>query len=109
MQDEPAIPMARTMAGVQADARPRVSVIMANYRGAAYLAASMRAVLAQTEARLELILADDGSDDDSLEIARDIARSDDRVRVLDFDPEPRAGRNPQSRCRGRTGRLAGDR
>lgn len=83
MQDEPAIPMARTMAGVQADARPRVSVIMANYRGAAYLAASMRAVLAQTEARLELILADDGSDDDSLEIARDIARSDDRVRVLD--------------------------
>ena len=41
---------------------------MANYRGARYLAASMKAVLAQSELRLELILADDASDDDSVAI-----------------------------------------
>lgn len=61
---------------------PRVSVVMANHRGAAHLAASMRSVLDQTEGRLELILADDASDDDSLAIANGIARGDDRVRVL---------------------------
>ena len=39
---------------------PLVSVIMANHRGAAHLAAAMASVLAQSESRLELILADTG-------------------------------------------------
>nr|WP_255434941.1 MULTISPECIES: glycosyltransferase family 2 protein [unclassified Paracoccus (in: a-proteobacteria)] len=55
---------------------------MANFRGAPHLAAAMRAVLAQSEQRLELILADDASDDDSVAIARGIAGTDDRVRVI---------------------------
>lgn len=62
--------------------KPAVSVIMANFRGAAHLEAAMRAVLAQTERRLELILADDASDDDSVAIARAVAAGDDRVRVI---------------------------
>lgn len=61
---------------------PVVSVIMANYRGARYLSASMQAVLAQSERRLELIVADDASDDDSVAIARSLARTDPRVRVI---------------------------
>lgn len=61
---------------------PVVSVIMANHRGAPYLAASLRSVLAQTQSRLELILADDASDDDSLVIAQGIARQDGRLRIL---------------------------
>lgn len=61
---------------------PVVSVIMANYRGARYLAASMQAVLAQSERRLELIVADDASDDDSVAIARALAGTDPRVRVI---------------------------
>ena len=61
---------------------PVVSVVMANYRGAAHLASAMASVLAQTERRLELILSDDASDDDSLTIARRIAATDDRVRVI---------------------------
>lgn len=63
-------------------ASPAVSVIMANHRGAAHLERAMASVLAQTERRLELILADDASDDDSLVIARRIADQDPRVRVL---------------------------
>lgn len=63
-------------------ARPVVSVVMANFRGAPHLAAAMRAVLAQSERRLELILADDASDDDSVAIAHGIAEADDRVRVI---------------------------
>ena len=63
-------------------ARPLVSVIMANFRGAAHLEAAMRAVLAQSERRLELILADDASDDDSVAIARAVAEGDGRVRVI---------------------------
>lgn len=63
-------------------APPVVSVIMANYRGAAHLARAMASVLAQTERRLELILADDASDDDSVAIARRFAEQDPRVRVI---------------------------
>lgn len=61
---------------------PVVSVVMANFRGAAHLACAMASVLAQTERRLELIVVDDASDDDSVEIARGIARDDARVRVI---------------------------
>ena len=61
---------------------PRVSVVMANFRGAAHLAQAMASVLAQSEHRLELILADDASDDDSVAIARQIAAHDTRVRVI---------------------------
>ena len=61
---------------------PVVSVVMANFRGAAHLARAMTSVLAQSERRLELILSDDASDDDSLAIARRIAATDDRVQVI---------------------------
>ncbi len=61
---------------------PVVSVVMANFRGAAHLAASMASVLAQSERLLELIVADDASDDDSVAIARRIGEGDDRVRVI---------------------------
>lgn len=65
-----------------APSSPVVSVVMANFRGAEHLAAAMTSVLAQSERRLELILADDASGDDSVAIARRIAATDDRVRVI---------------------------
>ena len=61
---------------------PVVSVVMANFRGAAHLARAMTSVLAQSERRLELILSDDASDDDSLAIVRRIAATDNRVQVI---------------------------
>ena len=64
------------------DAEPLVSVIMANLNGAAHIGAAVRSVLRQTEKRLELILADDGSSDDSLDRARAAADGDRRLVIL---------------------------
>lgn len=63
-------------------APPRVSVIMANYNGAAHIAAAVRSVLRQTETLLELVLSDDGSDDDSLACAEAAAEGDPRLVII---------------------------
>jgi GT2 family glycosyltransferase len=65
------------------DAEPRVSVIMANYNGAAHIAVAVRSVLRQTERSLELILSDDASSDESVRIAREAAGGDPRLVVLE--------------------------
>lgn len=61
---------------------PMISVIMANYNGAPYLAGAIRSVLDQTLDDLEIILVDDGSSDDSVKIATEIAREDSRLKVI---------------------------
>lgn len=72
----------------------RVSVLMANHNGAAHIAAAVRSVLRQTERALELILSDDGSTDDSTEIARGAAAGDPRfVLVRGERGGPAAARN----------------
>ncbi len=63
-------------------APPRVSVVMANYNGAAHIAAAVRSVLRQTETSLELIVSDDGSTDESLAIARAAAEGDPRLVIV---------------------------
>lgn len=85
-------------------AAPRVSVIMANLNGAAHIAAAVRSVLRQTETRLELIISDDGSADDSLDRARQAAAGDPRLIILTSEQArtgPAAARNRAlSRARG---------
>lgn len=61
---------------------PAVSVIMAAYNVEPYLAAAMQSVRRQTFRDLELIVIDDGSTDQSYEIALKNAEGDARVRVL---------------------------
>ncbi len=61
---------------------PRVSVVLPVYNGAAYLAAAIASVQAQTERDLELIVVDDGSTDASAAIVREHAASDDRIRLF---------------------------
>ena len=77
------------------DARIRVSVIMANYNGAAHIAAAVRSVLEQRECALELILSDDGSNDDSMTIAKEAALGDARLVLLQSETRggPAAARN----------------
>ena len=60
----------------------RVSVVMPAYDAAATLEASMRSVLEQSHADLELLVVDDCSSDDSPAIAQRIAAQDSRVRAL---------------------------
>jgi len=75
---------------------PRVSVVMANLNGAAHIAAAVRSVLRQTETALELIISDDGSDDDSLARAADAAAGDPRLILLTSEKSrtgPAAARN----------------
>lgn len=76
-------------------AAPVISVIMANFRGAAHLRQAVASCLAQSETRLEVLIADDASDDDSVAIADAMAREDPRVRVLpgDVNAGPGAARN----------------
>ena len=61
---------------------PRVSVITTVYNGEAYAERAIPDILAQSFEDFEFILIDDGSQDRTLEILRDVASRDKRVRVL---------------------------
>ena len=57
-----------------ADGRPLVSIVTPMYNSARYLRETVESVLRQRYAHWQLILADDGSKDDSLAIAEDYSR-----------------------------------
>jgi glycosyltransferase involved in cell wall biosynthesis len=61
---------------------PLVSVVTLSYNHAAFLPAAIESVLAQTHPSVELVVADDGSTDGSLEIANRYSLADERVTVL---------------------------
>jgi glycosyltransferase involved in cell wall biosynthesis len=60
---------------------PLVSFLTPAYNAAAYLADTVRSALAQTWPRVEMIIVNDGSRDDTLAVARSIR--DPRVKVVD--------------------------
>lgn len=68
---------------------PIVSIIMPAYRARDTIAQSIRSVQAQTLSRWELIIVDDGSPDDTAQIAKDMAQTDPRICV-----EQRCNRGP---------------
>ena len=59
-----------------------VSVVLPVYNGGDILADSIQSVLDQTYENFELIIINDGSKDKTLEIAREFAKLDSRIRVL---------------------------
>lgn len=59
----------------------KISIIIPCYNSEKYLAACMDSVLAQTFEDFEAILIDDGSKDNTLQIAQSYAQKDKRVRV----------------------------
>jgi GT2 family glycosyltransferase len=73
---------------------PLVSVIIPSYNHAPYLSAAIDSVLAQTVEDLELVIADDGSTDSSLEIARRYAGADPRVTVVTHEDHANRGLGP---------------
>lgn len=64
------------------DTAPEVSVIMPVYNAAATLDTAVASVLDQSLSRLEVILVDDGSSDDSPGLAQALAERDRRVRAF---------------------------
>ncbi|WP_421853074.1 glycosyltransferase family 2 protein [Novosphingobium sp.] len=65
---------------INADAAPRVSVVMPVYNVEAYVAEAIRSVLAQTFTDFELNIVDDGGSDASMEICRSF--SDPRITIV---------------------------
>lgn len=58
----------------------RISVVIPSYNHATYIAEAINSVLAQSEKDLELIIIDDGSTDNSLEVLSDF--TDRRMRII---------------------------
>lgn len=61
---------------------PKVSVVVPVYNVAAFLPACLDSICAQTLKDIEIIVVNDGSTDNSLEIAQEYAAKDNRVKIL---------------------------
>jgi glycosyltransferase involved in cell wall biosynthesis len=77
------------------DRTPIVSVIMANYNGSPYLADAIRSVQKQTLHDIEIIVSDDASTDDSVDIVDQLAVQDPRIGLIrsEANAGPGAARN----------------
>lgn len=60
---------------------PLISIIMPAYNASAYIAEAIQSVLDQTWTNWELIIVDDGSTDNTLQIAQQFAAKDKRIQV----------------------------
>jgi glycosyltransferase involved in cell wall biosynthesis/GT2 family glycosyltransferase/predicted SAM-dependent methyltransferase len=68
--------------GCQGETKPpKVSIFMSMYNTAQYLPETIDSLIAQTFTDWELIIVDDGSADNSLEVARKYQTRDNRIRV----------------------------
>ena len=65
---------------------PLVSVIIPAFNCGRTLEIAARSILDQTLSSLELIIVDDGSEDDTEAVARQLARNDHRVRIAQSSP-----------------------
>ena len=75
--------------------KPLVSIIMPVYNMGEHLRKSVPSVLNQTYQNIELILVDDGSKDNSLEVCRELAVKDNRIKVFHQDNQGSGpARNP---------------
>lgn len=61
---------------------PLVSVLIANYNYAGYIGRAIESVLQQTYQQFEIIICDDGSRDNSLDVIQSYAARDQRITVI---------------------------
>jgi glycosyltransferase involved in cell wall biosynthesis len=74
--------MTASAAHERATSRPTVSIIMANYNGAAHLADAIGSAQRQDFRDLEIIFSDDASSDDSVGIVAELMAEDPRIRLV---------------------------
>lgn len=67
-----------------------IEILMATYNGEAFLMPQIASIIEQTHEDWTLIVSDDGSSDRTLELVRDCARKDMRIRMVD-EPNPHPG------------------
>jgi glycosyltransferase involved in cell wall biosynthesis len=60
---------------------PKISIITASYNYAQYISETIESVINQTYSNWELIIVDDGSIDNSVEIIKDYCLKDDRIKL----------------------------
>lgn len=61
---------------------PKVSIIVPVYNGEKYIQDTLRFILTSSLAEIEVIVINDGSQDNSLKVCRDMALADKRIRVF---------------------------
>lgn len=61
---------------------PLISVALCTYNGERYLREQLESLLAQTYSNMEIVAVDDGSTDGTVELLREYARRDPRIRVF---------------------------
>lgn len=66
----------------QLPANPLVSILIANYNYAKYIAETLESVLSQTYPHFEAIVCDDGSKDNSCEVVESYAKKDSRIKLV---------------------------
>lgn len=59
----------------------KVSVIICTYNGAAYVAATLDSVLSQTYDNIEIVVLDDGSEDQTVTIVKEYCLQDSRIKL----------------------------
>lgn len=73
---------------------PKISIIVPVYNTAEYLPKCMNSLINQTFKDIQIILVDDGSQDNSLQICKDFATKDPRITVISQQNQgPSAARN----------------
>ncbi len=59
-----------------------ISIVMPSYNSAAFIREAVDSLISQTYPHFELLVCDDGSSDDTQEIVREMARRDNRIKLI---------------------------
>ncbi|MFC4258502.1 glycosyltransferase family 2 protein [Marinobacter lacisalsi] len=86
---------------ISLEPKPFFSIIMPCFNSEAFLEQSIQSVLAQSEKDFELIIVDDGSTDNSVDIVQELAATDTRIRL-----SKNQGKSGASGARNRAADLA---
>jgi glycosyltransferase EpsH len=70
---------------------PKASIVIPCYNAERFVTATIQSAKVQTMADLEIVCVNDGSTDNTLELLEELAREDDRIRVID---RPNGGEGP---------------